>query len=181
MNGIAWTLQERHAEMARVYRKWSGIDDAELLTLIGSADDRAFAEFVHRYVVSVVALASRVLGASPPADLPLSVFSRLRMRANEGPKEPEAVQDWVLDLALAVSLDYRSGTYHDSAPMQEDERRNLAKQIVDISDLFQHIEEYLAHQMRETVPPQGRVGIARGRYMVTPAFDDPLPEFEANE
>jgi hypothetical protein len=165
--------------MARVYRKWCTVDDAELLTLIANADDHAFKEFVNRYAVSVVALASRVLGASPPADLPVAVFSRLRTLANEGPKEPASVTDWVLDIAFAISLEFQRGIHHDRTPLREEERRNLAEQIADTSDLFQHIEEYLARQTRETAPPQGRVGIAKHRYQMTPAFDDPLPEFEA--
>jgi len=165
-----------------MYRRWSQVDDADLLTLIASADDRAFAEFVNRYAMYVVALASRVLGASPPADLSVTIFSKIRTLASEGPKDPASVKDWVLNLAFAVSLEYQKGIYDDRTAIREDERRNLARQIADTSDLFRQIEEYIAHRTAESrVPPRGRVGIARGRYIVTPAFDDPLPEFEAYE
>ncbi|MDQ6833773.1 MAG: DUF2281 domain-containing protein [Chloroflexota bacterium] len=149
--------------------------------LVANANDRAFTEFVNRYAMYVVALASRVLGASPPADLPIAVFSRLRTLANEGPKEPASVKDWVLNLAFAVSLEYQKGIHHNRTPIRDEERQNLAKQIADNSDLFRQIEEYLAYQTREAAPPKGRIGIARGRYTMTSAFDDPLPEFEAYE
>jgi len=62
-----------------------------------------------------------VLGASPPADLSVAIFSRIRTLANEGPKNPASVKDWVLNLALAVSLEYQKGIHHDSAPIRESE------------------------------------------------------------
>jgi len=168
--------------MASINRRWSKIDDAELLARVATGNDRAFAEFVHRYAMYVAALASRVLGTSPPTDLSVAVFSRVRALANEAPKDPTKVRGWILDLALAISLAYKQGTYEESAPIDEDERRRLAKQVEDNGDLFRQIEEYIAHHSIETVPPsKGRVGIARGRYRMTPAFDDPLPEFEEYE
>jgi len=40
-------------------------------------------------------------------------------------------------------------------------------------------EECITPQTAETdPPPQGRVGLAEGRYLMTPAFDEPLSEFE---
>ncbi len=166
--------------MVRIYREWFNIDDAELLTLIASADDHAFTEFVDRYAMYVVALESRILGIMPPTDLSVAVFSRIRTLAGKAPKDSAAVKDWVLDLALAASLRYQNGTQPDSARINEDERRNLARQIEGNADLFRQIEEYIAHHAMATVPiPGGRIGIAKGQYTLTPAFDDPLPEFEA--
>lgn len=168
--------------MASINRRWSKSDDAELLARVATGNDRAFAEFVRRYAIYVAALASRVLGTSPPTDLSVAVFSRVRALANEAPKDPKAVRAWVLDLALAIALAYKQGAYEDSAPIAEDERRSLARQVEENADLFRQIEEYTAHHSIETVPPsKGRVGIARGQYWMTPAFDDPLPEFEEYE
>jgi hypothetical protein len=162
--------------------RWSKIDDAELLARVATGSDRAFAEFVHRYAMYVAALASRVLGTSPPTDLSVAVLSRVRTRASEAPKDPTMVRGWVLDLAFAISLAYKQGTYEDSAPIDEDERRSLAKQVEDNAHLFQQIEEYILHHSIEPAPSsKGRVGIARGRYRMTPAFDDPLPEFQEYE
>lgn len=168
--------------MARIYRKWPKIDDAELLTLIAGADDRAFKELVRRYAMHVAVLASRVLGTAPPTDLSVAVFSEVRARADDGPRDPASVRDWVLGLALATSLDYQRGTHHGSTRINEDDRRRLAKQIEENSDLFQQIEAYIAHHTMIVHPAsQGRVGVARGRYIVTPAFDVPIPEFEEYE
>ena len=168
--------------MVRIYREWFNVDDAELLTLIASADDHAFTEFVDRYAMYVVALESRVLGAMPPTNLSVEVFSRIRALAGKGPKDSAVVKDWVLDLALASSLRYTRGTQMDSTRINEDEQRNLAEQIEDKADLFRQIEEYIAHHAMAMEPmPGGRIGIARGRYTMTPDFDDPLPEFEAYE
>jgi len=168
--------------MVRIDRELFNVDDAELLTLIASADDRALTEFVDRYAMYVIALESRVLGAMPPTDLSVAVFSEIRALAGKGPKDSVVVKDWVLDLALAASLGYKRGTPPDSTYINEDERRNLARQIEGNADLFRHVEEYVAHHDRVTEPMSGvRIGIARGRYTMTPAFDDPLPEFEAYE
>ena len=168
--------------MVQIYRDWFYLDDAELLTLVASADDRAFTEFIDRYAMYVVAMESRVLGAMPPTDLSVAVFSEIRALADKAPKDSAAVKDWVLDLALAASLGYKRGTQPDSTRINEDERRNLARQIEGNADLFRHVEEYVAHHDRATEPMSGvRIGIARGRYTMTPAFDDPLPEFEAYE
>ncbi|MGI8687571.1 MAG: hypothetical protein ACR2M3_03235 [Thermomicrobiales bacterium] len=158
------------------------VDDAELLTLIASADDHAFTEFVDRYAEYVVALESRILDAMPPTDLSVAVFSKIRTLAGKGPKDSAAVKEWVLDLALAASLGYKRGTQPDSTRINEDARRNLARQIEGKADLSRQIEEYIAHHDRATESMPGvRIGIARGRYTMTPAFDDPLPEFEAYE
>lgn len=165
--------------MASIKRNWSGIDDAALLRRIARADDRAFTEFVGRYAMYVATLASRILGTSPPTDLSIAVFTRIWSLALEGPADPVAVKGWVLDLARAISLEYREGTYRDATRIDEDERRSLARQIEEHANLFREIEDYLAHHPSGAVAPrEGRVGIARGRYIVTPAFDDPLSEFE---
>jgi hypothetical protein len=53
----------------------------------------------------------------------------------------------------------------------------LLKPIASADD--RTFEECIAPQTAEaSPPPQGRVGIARGRYCMMPDFDDPLPEFE---
>lgn len=168
--------------MVRIDRELFNVDDAELLTRIASADDHAFTEFVDRYATYVIALESRVLGAMPPTDLSVAVFSEIRALAGKGPKDSAAVKDWVLNLALAASLGYKGGTQPDSIRINESERRNLARQIEGNADLFRQIEEYIAHHDVATEPMSGvRIGIAKGRYTMTPAFDDPLPEFEAYE
>jgi hypothetical protein len=168
--------------MARISRRWPTIDDAELLALVARADDRAFTEFVSRYVMPVAMLASRVLGTLPPTELSVAIFSRIRALADESPKDSASVRDWVLTLALDSSLEYRRGTSRDYMSIDEDERRKLKRQIEDNADLIRRIEDSIAHHtMTEEPMPRGRVGSAKGRYIMTLAFDEPLSEFEEYE
>jgi hypothetical protein len=166
--------------MAKMHRKWTNIDDADLLTLI--ADNRAFAEFVDRYAMRIALLAARVLNTAPPVELSVAIFAAIRSHASEAPTDAAAVRDWALALALGISREYAQGNRLENTGMNDDERRTLTRQIEDNVALFRQIEDYIAHHPKLPIPTQkGRVGVAQGHYVMTPAFDDPLPEFEAYE
>jgi hypothetical protein len=166
--------------MAKMHRKWTNIDDADLLTLI--ADNRAFAEFVDRYAMRIALLAARVLNTAPPVDLSVAIFAAIRSHASEAPTDAASVRDWALALALGISREYARGNRLENTGMNDDERRTLTRQIEDDANLFRQIEDYIAHHPQSLTPAQnGRVGVAQGHYAMTPSFDDPLPEFEAYE